>query len=378
MKAVIFSDLHFHPHRFGATVDADGKHSRQQHALLALQQSAAAVAGFGPAEGMARFFCGDMFHVRGKLAPSIINPVIEHFRSVHDDDSGTPHFEDFLVVGNHDMENRSEGEHALKILEGYGVHILQGAGYRDVVFNAVAGQRIGLGWVAYEPDIAELKRKVKMVAAAADTDKSGQRKVFLVHHGVDGAMEGVPSCGFTATDLPHESFDLIYCGDYHDHKEIIPGKAWMVGSPIQHNFGDAGKKRGFMTVDLNTGAFEQIPVVGAPEFVALTSKEGKLSGVGGAAKGNFVRVRADDEKVLDKMEAAAKKAGAIAVMRELVRDWEKVERADLKLSMTIAQQFEGWWAAQALEGFADPAEEAAFRADVIALNAELLGKCGVS
>src|SRR5215469_7182203 len=109
-KIVIFTDLHAHPFSFGASIDeATGRNSRLQDCLNVLDWTSGIVYGSGAG---ARLFIGDMFHIRGRLAPSVINPISDHFARAHP--SGEEQdFIDFLIPGNHDMEHRAEGEHAL-------------------------------------------------------------------------------------------------------------------------------------------------------------------------------------------------------------------------------------------------------------------------
>ncbi|MDX5368494.1 MAG: metallophosphoesterase, partial [Alphaproteobacteria bacterium] len=232
MKIIAYSDLHIHPHRFGAGTDDDtGRQSRLQDCLDVLDMTAKAVEDHN---AVARLFCGDMFHVRGRIQPSVFNPTLSHFKRVHNPNR----FTDYLLVGNHDMEHRANGEHAVHGLRGPGVDILEGYG----TMLDDWGRSVLIGWVSYTPDIRELKERVRKVAYdARHEDEHVYRRIFMLHHGVDGAMPSIPDMGFGVLDLPHEDFDLILCGDYHMHRELIPGKAWMIGAPLQHTYGDSGQ-----------------------------------------------------------------------------------------------------------------------------------------
>lgn len=331
MKFLAFSDLHVHTHRFGASVDPEtGRHSRLQHCLDVLENTHLTCV---EEEIPFRFFCGDMFHVRGKLSPSIINPVFEHF-------SQDKPYRDILLVGNHDMEHRSEGEHALKLLSPFAT-VLEDHGCLTIT-DALRGSFV-LGWVAYEPDVKELKRKVEAVAAMRSAHQKDLKSIFLLHHGVDGAMDGIPDMGFGPTNLPHEEFDVILCGDYHQHKELIPGKAWMIGAPLQHTFGDVGQRRGWMQFDLVEGTHVHVQNDAVPKFVSWDEGAGAFAATTTPdMDGNFVRIRHSDAEMLSKREDIARKNGAIAVQSELLRKHQKVERADLQLSMTPEQLFLQW------------------------------------
>lgn len=364
MKTVAFSDLHVHPFSFGGSIDpATNRHNRVEHGLEVLRQTAAAAVDVG---AKIRFFAGDLFHERGKLKPSVLNPVVDHFR----EKAGKVSFLDIFMPGNHDEEARSDGEHALDVLRGIeGVKVLDGHGYEVISLDDGA---LGIGWVCHTPNVADLKDRVQQVAAQARLSAVPmQRKVFMVHHGVDGALDGVPFSGFGPADLPTDDFGLVLCGDYHNHKELVPKKAWMIGAPIQHNFGDAGQPRGFMVIDHDINDYELRPVHGVPLFKTITIKDGVLPAVDWPSMaGNFVRVRSDDEKALDAHEAQAIAAGALAVQREFVKDWKAIDRADVTLTMTTGQMFNTWLDDQDV-GLLDKDE-------IKALNTEILREAGVA
>lgn len=336
MKIVIFTDLHVFPHRFGAGIDSStGRQSRLQDCINVLDATANLVDDI---EASHRLFLGDMFHVRGRLAPSFLNPVVDHYREVHHKDWGAD-FTDWLIVGNHDMEARIAGENALRSLKSESVRVLDSFGVE--VMTGGIGDDIVIGWVSYHPDVKVMRGNIKAVAALRrtmpmkDTIKKG---VFIIHHGIDGAMPNIPDCGIGPSDLPTEDFDWCFCGDYHMHKELVKGKAWMVGAPMHHNFGDAGQARGWMTLDTVTGEVELVENEKSPKFIALD----RLTPYSGDIKGNFFRLRHDNEAELDEWAEKVESRGARAVQKELVRDWKAIERSEVEMSMTTEQMFKAW------------------------------------
>lgn len=361
MRLVAFSDLHIHAHRFGASIISEtGRNSRLQDCLNVLNVTAQATADLGAS---ARLFCGDLFHVRGVLKPSILTPVLEHFRS------RPSTIQDFMIVGNHDMEARTDGAHALEVLkEHVNTTVLDGFDYK--VFGTWLAP-IGIGWVSYAPDISELKTRIARVVAMRRTSGDFPKfTIFMLHHGVDGAMPGIPDMGFGPASLPTDDFDLVLCGDYHNHYQF-GHNSWMVGAPLQHNFGDAGQKRGYMVIDLQKGrspvvALHEIP--GIPKFVCWDQG----SSVGAAEiAGNFVRVRAETEAELNSMVEAATKAGAVDIQRELVRGAVSGARSGLTLSMSTRDLFNTWAADQKFPPEVDLNE-------LMRLNDVCLSEAGVS
>ena len=364
-KGIIFSDLHVHPHRFGASVDpATGKHSRLYDCLRALDFSLELVKKH---DAKVRIFGGDMFHERGRLRPSVLNPVISHFLEAHNSKRSAS-FLDIGVVGNHDMEHRVLGDHALvPISDGEDVVMLMDHGCEG--FD-IGGEEWAVGWVSYEPDIAALKEKVRAVAAQRRENFPNKRSICIIHHGVDGTMPDIPNAGFGPMDLPTDTFTYTFCGDYHNHVEIVPGKAWMIGSPLQHNFGDRGQVRGIMVFDFDTGKYELVEVPGVPKFIAWDDGKTKPGDLKAAYfNGNFVRVRSDDPVKLDEMEKLAVTAGALSVFKELVKDWKVVTKADLTMSMTTGQMFERWLKEQDIP----PDRQAA----IITMNNSILEEAGI-
>lgn len=363
MKLVLFSDLHVRNHKFGASIDAaTGRNSRLQDCLSVLDITAEAAMRIGAS---ARLFVGDMFDERGKIRPSIFNPVFDHYSTL---DHG---FQDFIVVGNHDMEHRVDGQSSVHGLLSSRTSILSGYGFE---YRHLHGdETLAIAHVSYDPDVASLRRKVDDLAKASyDTPRSAaETRIMLIHHGVDGVIEGIPDAGFNPSHLPVDDFDFIFCGDYHTHKEIIPGKAWMIGAPLQHNFGDAGQKRGYMTVDTETRKVEFVEITSVPQFCTWDVIGGKAELVTASDKiaGNFFRVRSDDESGLKKIEAELVSAGALAVRCEPVREGGVAKRITESLSMKTSDLFKTWLVSQSVDEGRQKA--------VLVLNEEILAEAGV-
>ena len=374
MNIVVFSDLHLHGFKFGASIASTGRNSRLQHGLDVLHWTAwLAIKEAKPDQMPVRLFAGDLFHQRGILRPSVLNPVLEHFANGEWATAGG--IFDFMIPGNHDEEARSDGEHALAALRGAGDQPMVRDGFGFEIHPLSPTRWLGTGWVCHTPNVDELKARVARVCALKREamDKMGGENVktiCLIHHGVDGAMPFIPDCGFSAADLPTHEFDFVFCGDYHNHKRLAPN-AWMVGATMQHNFGDAGQPRGALVVDIDTGeaALHESP---APKFHTLEDKtEDPVFVDYSRFAGGFVRVRCDDPTLLAMHAEKATAAGALAVQQELVRDWAAITRADVTLSMTTSQMFAKWLEGQEVSALVT-------KSSVIALNDEILREAGVA
>lgn len=364
MRIVAFSDLHIHPHRFGATSCTNGRSSRLQHCLDVLTETDGACVSLG---AKARLFCGDLFHVRGQLKPSILNPVLDHFRFERG-----PGYIDLMLPGNHDMEMRTDGEHALEALKPLPrMQVLDNFGYDVFELDKYTGADVGIGWVGYSPNVEELKQRVERVAAAKRVDqRQPWATVFMLHHGVDGAMPDIPNMGFSPAHLPTDDFDVVLCGDYHNHKQLAEN-AWMIGAPLQHTFGDAGQTRGFMVLDIEKGQKTQarlVEIPHVPKFVTWDSNG--AAPLGSQLKNNFVRIRSDDETKLEKMRTIVDGFGPAAVQCELVRSMAAITRSNVTLSMKTSDLFVEWAKGRELP-------TGVTLADIVTLNNECLGEAGV-
>ncbi|WEU67344.1 hypothetical protein [Xanthomonas phage JGB6] len=113
---LIYSDPHYH--NFAAF---SGLHNGINTRLLStIRATEEAVAALQAAGGHKIICAGDMFHVRGQITPSVMNPVInmiEHF----------PHDTQFSVIsGNHDLETERTSEAMSSITALGGVEMLGG------------------------------------------------------------------------------------------------------------------------------------------------------------------------------------------------------------------------------------------------------------
>ena len=95
---LLVSDLHFH--NWGEfSTEVDGVNSRLQHIIDALNEAITTLILKG---GDQVIIAGDVFHVRGSLVPSVLNPVLTFIREWCDKGI-TFH----CIDGNHDLESKN-------------------------------------------------------------------------------------------------------------------------------------------------------------------------------------------------------------------------------------------------------------------------------
>lgn len=370
MRVIVWSDLHADAHRFGSNTTDKGYNTRLLDCVKAIDATSEAVRRHG---APFRLFAGDLLHQRGRLGkPSTFNPVFQAIAASHQ--VGNP-FVDVLIPGNHDDESRADGEYAIKAFGAIdGVYVYDGWGIQD--FIAPGPHALYVAWVCHHPDVDVVKARLRDVAerltnirkAAAGTPDLDYKSILMLHHGVDGTLPDVPRCGLTSADLPTSVFDWTFVGDYHMFKELVPGKAWSVGTPLQHNFGDAGKRCGYLVLDTDTGELIQEQIEDLPRFCTLEVRDGMVvNSVDECRPGDFVCVSCDDEALLDQIRdnllnpVAQGGKGAAAVMKDLIAKGQiagKIENA-IRLAMDPIAMLKAWVGVATKDGQIDAADAAA-------------------
>ncbi len=184
--------------------------------------------------------CGDTFHTQGKLDSEVAAAACDIFQEFNN--AGIAQT---WLVGNHDQKNRSGTIHSLRFLEYLGV----------IVPNSFADE---FKYLAYTED----EQKLKDFFASC-----GPNDICFIHQGVNT----VPmTSGFTIDEIfkPEMASHVrhVFSGHYHSYKQL--GNITIPGTPMQHNWGDEGEKRGWLDVI--------IPDKGSLKIVHVESKHPKF------------------------------------------------------------------------------------------------------
>lgn len=274
----LMADLHLHNWSAFAAVESDGVNSRLGMLLKDICRCAEETRKAG---GDTVVVAGDMFHVRGSIAPSVLNPVMDCISSLI---KGGIKF--VILAGNHDLEGKESNRlgSAITALEGIGCTVINtfSHGMRCV-------ERVVL--IPWTPNIADLKEKI-MTARDADPDPS--EVDLILHAPIDGVIPGLPDHGLTADWLGSMGFRSVYAGHYHHHKEF-DHNVYSIGALAHHTWSDVGTKAGFLVVG-STGPkwFKSH----APEFVEI-SAETDPDEIPLIADGNYVRAKINSTKQKD-------------------------------------------------------------------------------
>lgn len=266
----IISDTHNHNWSAFATESDKGLNSRLMTTLAETMRCAAEVKKLG---GNTMYHCGDLFHVRGSIAPSVLNPTLDCYKAIID--SGV-HI--IINAGNHDLEGKSADRisSAITALEGVGCTVINTPvyGMDDVVI---------IPWVQ---DIKELKAAIEYIAP---TDRASCD--LLLHAPIDGVIPGIPDHGLTAGWLQGLGYRRVFSGHYHNHKDL-GGGVYSIGALTHLTWGDVGTKAGYLIV---SDAGVDWRSTHAPQFVDISDIEDDDE-IRMAVDGNFVRISLNSPK----------------------------------------------------------------------------------
>jgi len=96
----LISDTHNHNWSVFSSTLPTGVNSRLQHILDETWRAAVTVKERG---GDTIIHTGDIFHVRGSVAPSVLNPTVELYGRIYNDLG----LNIYLLAGNHDLEGNN-------------------------------------------------------------------------------------------------------------------------------------------------------------------------------------------------------------------------------------------------------------------------------
>lgn len=285
----VISDTHNHAWSSFATTQSDGTNSRLQVTLSEIRRCAAEVRAAG---GNLIIHAGDMFHVRGSIAPSVLNPTKDCLKELIEQG-----FEIVILAGNHDLESKESNRlsSAITALEDIGCRIVNATSYD-------AGCAAELVMVPWHQNTADLKVAIEAVhpndRPAAD---------LVIHAPIDGVISGLPDHGLTAKYLGELGFRRVFSGHYHHFKDFDNG-VYSIGALTHLTWGDVGSKAGFLIVKEEGVTWFKSH---APEFVEITDAT-EFDEIPLLVDGNYVRAKTSSSKQADieDLRAHLTKSGA--------------------------------------------------------------------
>lgn len=279
---LLISDLHYHSWSAFSETAASGVNSRLQ---LLIDATREAFTELRVAGGKKAFIAGDVFHKRGSVEPSVLNPVMDLFRELTGEG-----FEIYAIPGNHDLEkNDSERlSNAITTLETCGVIVA----HEPMVVTFDDDSRVALfPWYSDIKALLAAMDSVRIdILHEGDDDEYCPPMDAIIHAPIDGVLPHLPAHGLDAKTLETVGYERVFSGHYHHHKRMSEG-VYSIGALTHQTWGDIGSRAGYMLVGSEEVQFE----TSHPRFVELTGEEDE-DDAKALVKGNFVRVRAEIEK----------------------------------------------------------------------------------
>ena len=300
--ALIVSDVHFHNWDAFSTTLKDGRNSRLQIQLNEFVLAAHVLRS--KHEGNLIIGAGDWFHTRGRLQPSVLNPVVEMHQTLIREG-----FEIVLIAGNHDLEGKSADDlgSAITALREVGCQVINAP-------TKMPGRYSLIPWIE---NLDELKTAIQQIQKLS---AEPEKQTLIIHAPVNGVIKGLN--GLDAAWLNDLKFGRVYAGHYHFHKALTD-KVISIGALTHQTWGDVGSTAGFI-IDHGPDKPFQHYVTQAPRFVRIDdlSKFKSDTDLQIAISNHYVRVDLPIEKDKDVRDLRTRltKLGALGVIVNPIRE----------------------------------------------------------
>jgi DNA repair exonuclease SbcCD nuclease subunit len=277
------SDVHCHSWSQFSKTNSEGINSRLATILAELARAAEAVRSVG---GTTLRVAGDLFHVRGKIEPSVFNPTYDTFREITKLGIRVE-----IIPGNHDLEGHSADRlgNAMQQLE-------QIEGVTVIIEPTDFGDAVMVPWIE---DLDELRTTCK---SFAHRDKD-----LIIHAPLNGVIKGLPDLGLDPDEIAQWGFHRVFVGHYHAHREFHAGKVVSIGATTHQTWSDPGTVAGFIIAYEDRIEHHETM---APQFVNIDDPA-EIDPL--TVNGNYVRLRLKDadEKTLAQAKVDLESNGAL-------------------------------------------------------------------
>ena len=285
---VVISDTHNHGWQQFSFENADGINNRLQIILDETYRAAQVVKAAG---GKLVLHGGDLFHIRGKIAPSVFNPTLDLYKRLIAEG-----FDVVVIAGNHDLEGKNSNRlgSAVTALEAIGCRVINEPTHIELSEDHT------ICLIPWFDKVAELREQIQKMGSAIAAGK--KHADLLIHAPVDGVIPGLPDHGLDHLWLGSQAFDRVFSGHYHNHKNFGNG-VYSIGALVHHTWGDINAKAGFLLSDEAGVHYNASHAPGFVEIDATTDPDD----IPLIVPGNYIRVKIDSSKTSD-----------IAAVRELM------------------------------------------------------------
>lgn len=275
----VCSDIHLHKWAAFSHEDADGTNSRLKILLTELEKAVDHLAKQG---GRRLVITGDLFHVRGSIAPSVLNPTLAAFQRICQR-KYAPYMSVVVLAGNHDLESKdskrlSNACESLSTIEGVKVISSPTIDFENSAFY--------VPWIESLDDLkAALEGGIQTIKG--NLCKPSDIDLFL-HAPVNEVLQGMPDHGLDPDYLSSLGFRYVFCGHYHNHKEVR-ANVFSVGALTHQTWGDVNSKAGYLIV--HEALIEHFQTQ-APRFVDFNVLDADTDEAAiELCRGNYIRLR---------------------------------------------------------------------------------------
>lgn len=272
----IISDVHMNDWSQFSYIREDKVNSRLYETIEAVWEAVGHLRRLG---GKDLIITGDLFHTRGKIKPSVYNPVYDAFQTICRSGINV-----WCLPGNHDLEGKESDT------IGNAIHPFEAIPFFRI-FDEVSqvDNFIFIPWIEHKDDFTRI---INDIVDPAD-------KVVFCHIGIDGVLDQV--AGKVGKAVLDKGFKYVFSGDYHNHKALGNG-IYSVGALTHHGFGDVGSRAGYLIVEEDK--VTQVETK-APKFVNHSSLH---------IAGNIVRIQGEyTEQEAEEIKESLQKEGALYV-----------------------------------------------------------------
>ena len=322
MDKLIISDTHYHNFDRFAQTNSAGVNTRLASVIDATTEAAALALEKGVG---VMIHAGDCFHVRGKISPTVLNPVLDLYKSIVDKGIRV-----YMIAGNHDLESRDSNElsNTASALQSVGVNVIN---------EVTVVEDIKCVFFPWHSSLTALKDAMRKASA----DLEGEFTA-VIHAPMNGVLANIPDNGLDTKELNSLGYKRIYCGHYHNHK--VFDSVVSVGALTHQNFGDIFSKAGFI---LELGGEVKHFETSVPKFVDVDMLEAfSPEEFSDLVAGNFVRARLEDadEKDIANLRADLESADAAGVLITSTskRATTTKRSVSAKSGVTIAESISTW------------------------------------
>lgn len=315
----LLSDIHVHSWSAFSTVNEDGVNSRLRIILDEVLRAARMLKDKG---GNVMVIAGDLFHVRGSVKPSVMNPTFETFQQVC-----AMGIEVYAIAGNHDLEG-SDADSLGNAMQTLGSI----KGFHPIVETEILYEPHPMILFPWYSKLDTLRDK--MIRNAKSLERS--RFDCIIHAPVNGVVRGIPDIGLTPEELAAPGYHRVFAGHFHNYVKFLGGKVYSVGATSHQTWNDPGSLAGFLFV--YEDHVDHIPTE-APLFVDLTKPEHISPAV---VKGNYVRLKLTDvteaeiKGFRDELESMGAKAVSIIATKKTEATREAKIRSGASLEESVA------------------------------------------